>query len=154
MSDVTTKPKRIYFVRHGEALGNATNISQDATTPLTDTGHAQAKVVAERVAGLGIDHVYTSNMVRAIETGSYIAKTLGLYPEASELFREWSTPESVRGKHHDSPEYEAWLEELTTGYDDPSWRFEDAENFADLLKRAEEGVELLESSQHQHILVV
>ncbi len=146
--------KKIYFVRHGEAEGNVTRIAQDEHTPLTENSHNQAKVVADRVSKLTIEKVYVSSMVRALDTGTYIVDKLGLSSVSSPLFREWTTPESVRGKRHDSEEYSKWFKALSKNYHDVDWHYEDAENFSDLLKRVEEATTLLEEDKTNSILVV
>ncbi len=146
--------KKIYFVRHGEAEGNVTRIAQDEHTPLTENGHNQAKVVADRVAKLAIEKVYVSSMVRAFDTGAYIVDNLGISSVSSPLFREWTTPESVRGKGHDSEEYSKWSKALNENYHDVNWRYEDAENFSDLLKRVEDATTLLEEDKSDSLLVV
>ncbi len=146
--------KTIYFVRHGESEGNVARTSQGIKTPLTDTGHKQAKRLAERCKDLEITKIYTSDMTRAIDTGDHIAQTLDLEPESSPLFREWMTPASVQGKTYDSPEYQAFSTSFKQSYTDPNWRYEDAENFHDLLKRGKESVAFLECSPEDKILVV
>lgn len=146
--------KKIYFVRHGEAEGNALRISQDIHTPLTEKGHEQAMVVARRVATLGVEKIYTSHMIRAIQTGQYIAEALTIESLQSELFGEWMTPESVRGKSFDSHEYRVWKDGLKENHTNREWRFEDAENFSDLEKRLHEAVALLEKDEASSILVV
>jgi len=146
--------KKVYFVRHGEAEGNAKRISQDVYTPLTQMGHEQAKVVADRVAQLGITKIYTSHMTRAIETGEHVAKKLNLEPVPDKLFGEWMTPVSVRGKSFDSDEYLGWHNAVKENYTNSDWRYEDAENFSDLFSRISSAASLLEQDESDSILVV
>lgn len=146
--------KKIYFVRHGEAEGNATGKAQDEHTPLTEQGHEQAKIVADRVASLKIDKIMSSDMDRAKKTAGYIADKLDLPVEVSELFREWMTPSSVRGKLFDSDEYKKWTQSLKDNYHNSDWRYEDAENFSDLSKRVSAAAALLEADTTDSILVV
>lgn len=154
MTIVVNSMKHIYFVRHGETIWNATGQSQGMETPLNDTGHHQAAVVAERAKGLDIDKLYTSNMIRAVETGSYLAKSLNLEPEESPLFREWMGPDSVRGKKIDSPEYQAYMQAVNNHFSEPKWRYENAENYSDLNQRLAETASLLERESADSILVV
>ncbi len=146
--------KKIYFVRHGEAEGNALRISQDVHTPLTEKGHEQAKVVAKRVAKLGIEKIYTSHMVRAIQTGEHIAEETQVSVAHNELFGEWMTPVSVRGKSFDSEEYRLWREELKKNHTNREWRYEDAENFSDLEQRLNNATKFLENDAANSIIVV
>ncbi len=146
--------KYFYLVRHGEAEGNVSGKSQDMDTPLTEAGHHQAAVIAERVSNLDIEKIYTSDMVRAIDTGKYIAEALKIKPEQTNLLREWMTPHSVRGKGVDSVEYQNWFQELKERYSDRDWRYEDAENFSDLETRVRELVEYIEADIASSILAV
>ena len=60
---------KLILVRHGHP-----NYELDCLTPL---GHLQAKAVAERLAGEGIDAFYASTCGRAVETADYVAKKYG-----------------------------------------------------------------------------
>ena len=146
--------KYIYFVRHGETVGNVEQFSQDMLTELTDRGHQQALTVAERCAALPIEVVITSDMKRAIDTGAPIAKAAGLTPSTAGLFREWMTPKSVRGKKYEDPAYQDYLAELKEHFEDPDWRYEDAENFNDLKERSLAAAAYLEEQAAKHVLVV
>jgi broad specificity phosphatase PhoE len=146
--------KKVYFVRHGEAEGNALRISQDIHTPLTQKGHEQARVMSLRVSQIGIEKIYTSHMTRSIQTGQHIAEKLNLEPLQNSLFGEWMTPESVRGKSYDSEAYSKWREELKINHTNVNWRYEDAENFSDLEQRLQKATELLELDEASTILVV
>jgi Histidine phosphatase superfamily (branch 1) len=66
------------FVRHGES-GDMTVINTLVPGPsLTDTGEQQAQVVANVLAGNGIDDIYASTMIRSQETAAPLAEALNL----------------------------------------------------------------------------
>ena len=70
---------RLLLVRHGETEWNAIGRLQGhSDIPLNDTGRAQAKGIAVRLASHGITRVWTSDLCRARETGTIIAAHLGL----------------------------------------------------------------------------
>ncbi|MDB4973751.1 MAG: hypothetical protein JWN48_2092 [Myxococcaceae bacterium] len=71
----------IILVRHGETAGNATRVVQPADTKLNDEGIKQAHKLAQRVHELGVAHVMTSHLPRALMTAEPIAKLSGLTPE-------------------------------------------------------------------------
>ncbi len=146
--------KRIYFVRHGEAEGNVGGFTQTPTTPLTEYGHSQAKKVAERFGGIPVEVVLASHMDRAQDTASYIATKKGLTVETTEFFHEVMRPSSLRGAAHDSSAYKDFLTAEAENYGDPAWRFEDGENFSDILARVTEGVSMLEQRSEQQMVVV
>jgi broad specificity phosphatase PhoE len=146
--------KKIYFVRHGEAEGNAGGFTQTPTTPLTEVGHAQALNVAKRFQHLPIEAVLASHMDRAQDTAKYIAAEKGLPVETTEFFHEVMRPTSIRGAAHDSAEYINFLAAEAENYANPDWRFEDGENFSDILTRVTSGVAMLEERDERHVVVV
>jgi 2,3-bisphosphoglycerate-dependent phosphoglycerate mutase len=101
---------QLYFVRHGQSENNllwdrtGADKGRSDDPALTEIGRRQAALVAQflsrpktvdgglmdlhNVYGFGITHVYASLMIRAIETGSAIAKALGLPLVALEALHE------------------------------------------------------------------
>lgn len=146
--------KRIYFVRHGEAEGNVGKFSQLASTPLTETGRAQAQVVAKRFTHVPITAVLASHMDRAQDTAKVIASEKGLTVETTEFFHEWIKPTSILGLSHSSPGYLAYMAEENEQYTNPDWRYEDGENFSDVLARVTAGVGMLEGRAEDEIVLV
>lgn len=53
----------LYYIRHGDPIYNP-----DMLTPL---GHKQAEAVAKRLALYGVDEIYSSSSVRAMETAQH-----------------------------------------------------------------------------------
>lgn len=71
--------KRILLVRHGESVWNAEGRWQGAANPpLSETGRAQARAVAEALRDAGVDSVVASDLDRARETAQIVATALGL----------------------------------------------------------------------------
>lgn len=69
----------VYFVRHGETEWNRTKRAQgQADIPLNTEGHRQAAHAAAALAHLDVDAVYSSDLVRALETARPIAEAHGL----------------------------------------------------------------------------
>lgn len=146
--------KKIYFVRHGEAEGNVGGFTQSPNTPLTEVGHRQAATVAKRFQSLPIQTVMASYMDRAQDTARYIATAKNLSLETTEFFHEWLTPTSVRGALHTSEMYQAYSKATKEFYTDPDWRFEDGENFTDILTRITNGIAMLEERDEEQVVVV
>jgi len=78
---------KIIMIRHGESLGNATDIYLGHTDwDLTERGKAQADAVAEYLRNEKVDAIYSSDLIRAYHTalphskihGIDIIKTQGL----------------------------------------------------------------------------
>ena len=69
----------IYLVRHGETDWNRERRIQGSTDiPLNDTGRQQAAATGALLSTRRWDGVYASPLARAYETGSIIARELGL----------------------------------------------------------------------------
>jgi probable phosphoglycerate mutase len=69
----------ILLVRHGETDWNRERRWQGhADRPLNDTGRAQARELAERLAAEPLEAIYSSDLARARETAEIVASRLGL----------------------------------------------------------------------------
>ena len=69
----------IYIIRHGQTEGNAAKQLQGISDrPLNDTGIKQARDAGKALRGAGVrfSRVYTSPLVRAIQTASIIAENV------------------------------------------------------------------------------
>ena len=80
---------RLIIIRHGEVSWNN---AVDNDPPLNDNGHEQARRLGMRFENLRIDRLYSSPMVRAKQTTSYVSKTVGLEPEILPWLREIRSP--------------------------------------------------------------
>lgn len=68
---------KIIFVRHGESTKNAeTNAFDKEDSSLSTKGKLQAKYLGEKLKKEGISAIYTSNLLRAKETGEIISKII------------------------------------------------------------------------------
>jgi probable phosphoglycerate mutase len=81
----------ILLCRHGESQGNAERrFGGHGPTPLTERGRAQARAVGHVLAGEGLDAIYASDLVRAVQTADEIAKLCALSPQHTQALRERS----------------------------------------------------------------
>jgi 2,3-bisphosphoglycerate-dependent phosphoglycerate mutase len=92
---------QLYFIRHGQSENNALwdltggNFERSSDPKLTDAGRQQAVLLAsflaqsgpgkqieqwdpQNASGFGLTHLYTSLMVRAVDTASVVAHALNL----------------------------------------------------------------------------
>jgi broad specificity phosphatase PhoE len=69
----------LLLARHGESDWNRARRWQGfADRPLTERGRAQARELAERLADIGLDAVYSSDLARARDTAAAVARAQGL----------------------------------------------------------------------------
>ncbi len=70
---------RLLLIRHGESVANAEGRLQGhLDVLLSDRGRRQAECLAEKLAPLGVEALYTSPLRRAAETAEIIGAKLGL----------------------------------------------------------------------------
>ncbi|MGO9672670.1 MAG: histidine phosphatase family protein [Methylocella sp.] len=82
-------PTRFCLVRHGETAWNAEGRLQGQTDiPLNETGRAQAKAAAARLATQSFDALYSSDLTRTFETAAVAAAQLGLEAQRTQTLRE------------------------------------------------------------------
>jgi probable phosphoglycerate mutase len=83
---------KLYFVRHGESTANLLREFSNSghKHPLTDRGVEQARTVAGALRGQNITQIYTSPVLRAVQTAQILAEALQAPVEITEALREWS----------------------------------------------------------------
>src|ERR1035437_6570643 len=82
-------PTRLFLIRHGQSAGNAEGrFGGHGPTPLSDLGRDQAEKTAKALVKEGIDAIYTSDLLRAVETAEPLARLLDLPIHSSPDFRE------------------------------------------------------------------
>lgn len=79
----------LYLIRHGQSAGNAEGrFGGHGPTPLSDLGCRQADKTARALANEGISAIYTSDLLRAVQTAEPLARLLDLPINTSPAFRE------------------------------------------------------------------
>jgi probable phosphoglycerate mutase len=68
---------RLFLIRHGETLGNASRTVQHPDSPLSPRGVAQAERLARRLASEGIARIVSSDLVRAAVTAEHLQRATG-----------------------------------------------------------------------------
>ena len=109
-----------------------------ADPPLSPLGLRQAAATANLLATEGVDHVVTSTMQRAIQTGQPLADRLGLTPERLEDLKE---SDHLRSSYTPVEEMDADHEVIREFLDDPLSMFADGyEAFRDRITTALDAV--------------
>lgn len=87
MSDAT----RILLIRHGQSQGNAEGrFGGHTATPLSARGRRQAEAAARALASEKITAIYSSDLLRAVQTADPLARLTGLEIKRTNAFRERS----------------------------------------------------------------
>ncbi len=80
---------RLYFVRHGESMGNLEEkFNGHINFDLTEKGHAQAECTARFLDAYPIDVIFSSDLNRAFQTAEHTAKRKGLSVNLTKALRE------------------------------------------------------------------
>jgi broad specificity phosphatase PhoE len=82
---------RIYFTRHGESQANLLHeiSNRGLRYGLTRKGREQAVTLAHRLQDSPITHIFSSPVLRAVETSVILANRLDLDFEVVEALREY-----------------------------------------------------------------
>lgn len=80
---------RLYLVRHGQSAGNAEGrFGGHGPTPLSELGKQQAALTAHSLAKEKINVIYSSDLLRAVQTAEPLAKLLNTEVNPTKDFRE------------------------------------------------------------------
>jgi broad specificity phosphatase PhoE len=82
---------RLIFVRHGESEANLLHVFSNRGTKhgLTATGRVQAFELARRLADVSVDRIYTSPLLRAVQTAQILGRLLHAEAVPAEALREY-----------------------------------------------------------------
>lgn len=83
---------RLYFVRHGESTANLPRVFSNSGLqhPLTAKGIEQAQAVARALSGEPVECIYSSPILRAMQTAQILAESRQAPLHITEALREWS----------------------------------------------------------------
>ena len=82
---------KVLLVRHGQSEGNAgRRFGGHTATPLSERGFEQAEATARALGKEGLTAIYSSDLLRAVQTAEPLARQTGLEIVRTEAFRERS----------------------------------------------------------------
>lgn len=132
LGPATVTPTILYMIRHGQPEACHLNCYYgQMDVPLSERGRQQSSAVAERLSGVPLDAVYSSDLSRASYLAEQLAEPRGLPVRRVEAFRERSmgrlTGLDRAALERDHGElYKTWLADRI------HFRMPEAENFEDL----------------------
>jgi len=126
----------IYLIRHGECAGNREGLFRGRYDfPLNEVGRDQAVSLAEELADVSFDAVYSSPLSRALQTAQALCQERGIEPVAEEGFNniylgEWEGKPKTRIAEKYPAEFKLWRTEPE------KLKMEGTETLAQVQKRA------------------
>ncbi|MEW5870501.1 MAG: histidine phosphatase family protein [Chloroflexota bacterium] len=148
---------RLYFVRHAESEANLLKeiSNRGLKHGLTGRGRAQAAALGDNLHPACANKIYTSPLLRAVQTAEILASALGLPVETSDALREYDCGVLEGKSDPDSWALHrqvrlAWLEQ-------GAWeqRIPGGESFLDIQARFEPFIQrLLQSPQGASLILV
>ena len=86
-----TETTRVLLIRHGQSQGNAeSRFGGHSPTPLSGLGHRQAEATARALVNERVTAVYSSDLLRAVQTAEPLARATGLEITRTPALRERS----------------------------------------------------------------
>lgn len=138
---------KIYLTRHGETIWNQKNWVQGMTdVPLSEKGMRQAEQLAEEMAGVHLDVVYTSQLQRAMVTGKAVAdRHKGCRFEVCKSINEMNFDKYEGGARTDE-EYQLEKRKYFK-------RYEGGESYLDVAARVYPFIEMLKARNEDALVV-
>jgi broad specificity phosphatase PhoE len=124
-----SRPRRFYFIRHGETILNAKHVRQGPDGGLSVKGEEQAKRVGEALMGLHIQRMIVSTYERTRETAAIINTYIKVPIVYSDLFVERGNPHEIIGRATSEPEVTHIIDQMDLAVHADDFRISDEENF-------------------------
>ena len=142
---------RLLLVRHGRTAHNVDRLLDTAYpgAPLDETGHEQARAVAERLAEHPIDAIYVSDLIRTQQTAAPLAALRGLTPRIRAGLREIQA-----GDYELSPDWSGYVATIFGWTQDPQLRMPGGETLVEVLARFDEVVAEAHGEGHDTVAMV
>lgn len=140
----------IYLIRHGRQNSKLCNVDVELSTE----GRQQAELVGKRLRSYGIEAVYSSNLIRAVETAEIINKYLEVPRFYDERFREAEFGDLAGLENTVLKEkYKDFLKkrsEMTEDLPYPGG----GDNSASVYKRAKEALDEITKLEYENVCIV
>lgn len=128
---------RIYFARHGESEANVLQVisNRGFVHPLTQTGRQQAEALSRELDQVPVSKIFTSPLMRAVQTARILSETWDVPYETTDALREYDCG-ILEGKSDEASwrlhreVFEAWSE-----HQDWTYCAEGGESFEDIRTR-------------------
>ena len=146
----------VLLARHGETDDNVEPLRFQGwkDTPLNDTGRAQARELASKIAaGEPVGSLWASDLSRARETAEIVGERIGMTPTLDARLREggrgrWEGDRMIDVQRAEPELYAAWRQA------GPDFRFPEGESLAEQQRRVTEALVEIHAAAQLPALVV
>lgn len=140
----------LHLIRHGQTASNADHILDTAYpgAPLSELGLAQAAALADRLGGDSIDGVYSSDLLRAVQTATPLAERRGV-----EVIQLAGLREIAAGVEEGATDWTPYLTALQQWSNDPTSKLAGGEDAIEFLARFDAAIAAI-ASRHEVAAVV
>lgn len=130
---------QLYFIRHGQSEANLLHeiSNRGWKHPLTELGFQQARSLAQSMQGIQLARVFSSPVMRAVQTAEIAAAAAGVPVEVTDALREYDL--GVLEGRSDEEAWRLYDEEVAAWLDRRDWDFRvpEGESFNDIRARFE-----------------
>ena len=135
----------LYLIRHGKTDAHLENRKQSPATPLGEFGKKQAEALADKMNLSKIDHLYSSDWPRAIQTAEYLSRKLKLEVKTHPLVHEIQKHPDLNDVPEESEIGQRCRRESLKNKDNFDWKFDDqGESLNEVIARAKKVIGFLE----------
>jgi broad specificity phosphatase PhoE len=128
---------KLYFVRHGESEANVQKVisNRDLVHGLTERGRQQAAGLAESLRGAGARRIFSSPLLRAVQTAEVLSDALGIDYVVTDALREFDCGIAEGRSDPEAWELHRWVMEEWLQDGNRAARIEQGESFSDIQGR-------------------
>lgn len=144
---------KIFIIRHGETTSDIENrYGGDYDDHLTERGKTQAGELAVKLSGRGIRKIFSSPLIRAVETLEILNNSLDCEQQIVEELRERNSYGVLTGMKKE--EARRHYPDLTRQAQDYHNTIEGGESYDDFLARVKHAYEQISNVPHESIAVI
>ena len=137
----------LYLIRHGKTDAHLLNKRQSPDTPLGELGKKQAMALAAKMNLLKVDHLYSSEWPRALQTAQFLSESFSLPIKTHPFVHEIKKHPKLNGIPEDSELNMRAVRESRENMDNFDWKFEgQGESVNEIIARAKIVIEYLEKN--------
>lgn len=143
---------RIYLVRHAESNTNISGI-KFIDSPLSSHGRKQLERISHRFQDISVHHIYSSRLIRAVETAQAIGAVVQIEVSITDFLHERVRPSHTNGLSDEDVILHDYNVRFHESSIDSKADFKDGENFQQFLDRVDRCFAFLHTIQEDSVLV-